>query len=53
MYAFLAPWGALVPAISATFIYLIVSEFRRQRMLPAIHAPDDAGFEMLSSSKLA
>ena len=56
MYEFLAPWGALVPAISATLIYLIVSEIRRKQMLSAIHAPDDTGpgFEPLPAvSRLA
>ncbi len=40
MYEFLAPWGVLVPALSAILIYLIVSEARRKRMLTQIEAPE-------------
>ena len=40
MYEFLAPWGVLVPALSATLIYLTVSETRRKRMLVSIEAPE-------------
>ena len=42
MYEFLAPWGILAPAISAAAIYLIISEFRREKMMVMIEAPDDA-----------
>ena len=52
MYEFLAPWGVLVPAISAALVYLIVSEIRRKQMLSVIHAPGDTGpgFEPLPSA---
>ena len=40
MYEFLAPWGVLVPAISAAMIYLTVSEIRRKHMLSLLHAVD-------------
>ncbi len=40
MYEFLAPWGALAPALSALLIYLIVSEMRRKRMLHFIEPPE-------------
>lgn len=40
MYEFLAPWGVLVPALSATLIYLIINEFRRKQMLVYLEAPE-------------
>ncbi len=36
MYEFLAPWGVLVPAISALIVYLAVSEERRRDQLKMI-----------------
>lgn len=42
MYEFLAPWGVLVPAVSAGLIYVIVSGFRREKMMTMIEAPDGA-----------
>ena len=44
MYEFLAPWGVLVPAISAALIYLTISEIRRKKMLRHIEAPADPGY---------
>jgi hypothetical protein len=38
MYEFLAPWGVLAPAISATIVYVCVSEIRRKRQLLMIEA---------------
>ena len=32
----------LVPALSATVIYLIINEIRRKRMLSSLDAPEDA-----------
>lgn len=40
MYEFLAPWGMLVPALSAILIYLVVSEIRRKKLLSFIEAPE-------------
>ena len=36
MYEFLAPWGVLVPALSGLFSYMVISEFRRKRMVARI-----------------
>jgi len=41
MYEFLAPWGALAPALSALAMYLIVKEKRRQSMMIELHEPAD------------
>ena len=49
MYEFLAPWGALVPALSAAVTYLYVAEKRRVAMLRMVQAPDPAE-ESLSTS---
>ena len=49
MYEFLAPWGALAPALSAAVTYLYVAEKRRLAMLRMIQAPDPAE-ESLSTS---
>ena len=38
MYEFLAPWGVLVPAFSALFVYIAVAELRRRRQLEMIEA---------------
>lgn len=48
MYEFLAPWGVLVPALSAALIYLVISEKRRKRMLGDIEAPEGAPPQMTS-----
>ena len=48
MYEFLAPWGVLVPALSAIFIYLIVSEVRRKRLLAFIEAPEGTPTQLVS-----
>ncbi len=40
MYEFLAPWGVLVPAISAMVVYLVVSEERRRDQLKMIEDQD-------------
>ena len=40
MYDFLAPWGVLVPAISAFLVYIYVAEIRRRRQLELIQAPN-------------
>ena len=42
MYEFLAPWGVLVPAISAGLAYLMVANFRRKQLLSSIEAPVEA-----------
>lgn len=39
MYEFLSPWGVLAPALCAGFVYVIVSEIRRKRMLHFIEPP--------------
>lgn len=39
MYEFLAPWGVLVPAISAIAVYVLVAEQRRKEQLEMIKAP--------------
>ena len=46
MYEFLAPWGVLVPAISAAMIYLTVSEIRRKHMLSLLYAVDGTGSDV-------
>ena len=50
MYEFLAPWGALVPALSAAVTYLYVVEKRRLAMLRMIQAPDPAEESLLTSA---
>ncbi len=35
MYEFLAPWGVLIPILSAAFVYFPVSERRRAHMIRA------------------
>ena len=44
MYEFLAPWGILVPALSAALIYLIITDIRRKKMLSLIEAPEEPGY---------
>ncbi len=39
MYEFLAPWGVLVPALSAIVVYVLVAEQRRKEQLRMIQAP--------------
>ena len=39
MYEFLAPWGALLPLVSAVISYSIVAEFRRRKLLKHIQGP--------------
>ncbi|MCV6593156.1 MAG: hypothetical protein OIF48_09415 [Silicimonas sp.] len=41
MYEFLAPWGVLVPALSALVIYLRITATRRKGMMKMIHAPNE------------
>lgn len=36
MYEFLAPWGMLVPAISAITVYAFIAEQRRKDLLALI-----------------
>ncbi len=33
MYEFLAPWGVLIPLLSAAFVYFHVTEKRRAHMI--------------------
>ncbi len=42
MYEFLAPWGVLVPAVSAVVIHAIISRARRKKQMTMIYAPTDA-----------
>ena len=39
MYEFLAPWGALIPAISAYIVYAVVTELRWRQALEQIEEP--------------
>ncbi len=40
MYEFLAPWGVLVPALSATLSYYMVQRFKRERQFSTFQAPE-------------
>lgn len=56
MYDFLAPWGVLIPALSAIAIYFFISGLRRKQMISAIEAPELNSMRALSgfnSSRLA
>jgi hypothetical protein len=56
MYEFLAPWGVLVPALSAIAMFIVISELRRKQMLVTIEAPETTSMRAVSgfnSSRLA
>ena len=53
MYEFLAPWGVLVPVISATICYFCSSEARRRVMLKDLEDAtrvEDASSRVVPSS---
>ena len=56
MYEFLAPWGVLVPALSAIAMFIVISEVRRKQMLVTIEPPETTSLRAVSgfnSSRLA